>query len=95
MTNEQFIYWLRGFIEYQQLQEQKNPAFNVIKNEIDKLDGVTKTGNAYTIPAGTGEVHGVLNTTEGNTSITYKTNVPITYTTAESKSKNKELKSYI
>ena len=84
MTNEQFIYWLRGFIEYQQLQEQKNPAFNVIKNEIDKLDGVIKTGNIYTIPAGTGGAYGVVNaltTTEGNTSITYKTDSPITYTT--------------
>ena len=84
MTNEQFIYWLKGFIEYQQLQEQKNPAFNVIKNEIDKLDEVRKTGNAYTIPAGTGGAYGVVNTlttTEGNTSITYKTDNPITYTT--------------
>jgi hypothetical protein len=81
MTNEQFIYWLKGFLEYQQLQEQKNPAFNVIKNEIDKLDGVRKTGNAYTIPAGTGGVHGVLTTTEGRTDVTYKTDGPITYTT--------------
>ena len=86
MTNEQFIYWLRGFIEYQQLQEQKNPAFNVIKNEIDKLDGVIKTGNIYTIPCGTGSIgipNGItlLTTTEGRTNITYKTDSPITYTT--------------
>jgi len=81
MTNEQFIYWLKGFIEYQQLQEQKNPAFNVIKNEIDKLDGPIKTGNAYTIPSANPGPFGVVNTTEGNTSITYKTDGPITYTT--------------
>jgi hypothetical protein len=84
MTNEQFIYWLRGFIEYQQLQEQKNPAFNMIKNELEKLN---KTGNAYTIPFGTDETYGVINTgtkltnTPGTTSITYKTDSPITYTT--------------
>jgi len=78
MTNEQFIYWLKGFVEYQQLQEQKNPAFNIIKTELEKLN---KTGNAYTIPAGTGGAYGVVNTTEGNTSITYKTDNPITYTT--------------
>jgi hypothetical protein len=86
MTNEQFIYWLRGFIEYQQLQEQKNPAFNMIKTELEKLNNV-KTGNAYTIPFGTGETYGVINTgtkltnTPGTTSITYKTDSPITYTT--------------
>ena len=81
MTNEQFIYWLRGFIEYQQLQEQKNPAFNLIKNELEKLN---KTGNSYTIPAGTAGTYGVINTvttTPGTTSITYKTDNPITYTT--------------
>ena len=84
MTNEQFIYWLKGFIEYQQLQEQKNPAFNVIKNEIDKLDGPIKTGNAYTIPSVNPGPFGVCNsitTTEGRTNITYKTDSPITYTT--------------
>jgi hypothetical protein len=71
MTNEQFIYWLKGFIDYQQLQEQKNPAFTRIKNELDKID----VKQSVSI--------GVLNTTEGNTSITYKTDVPITYTTTE------------
>lgn len=71
MTNEQFIYWLKGFIEYQQLQEQKNPAFTRIKNELDKINVKQSTSI------------GVLNTTEGNTSITYKTDVPITYTTKE------------
>lgn len=69
MTNEQFIYWLKGFIDYQQLQEQKNPAFTRIKDELQKIDGKQSVSI------------GVLNTTEGQTSITYKTDSPVTYTT--------------
>lgn len=90
MTNEQFIYWLRGFIDYQQLQEQKNPAFTRIKDELAKL-----TDSPSTVTIGTGT--GVTNTYTGNPnqSVTYKTDVPITYTTSEIKPKGKELKSYI
>ena len=96
MTNEQFIYWLKGFIEYQQLQEQKNPAFSRIKDEINKISQLSSTtittspwpsphtnAKPYTIPCGTGGI-GVPNgitTTEGRTDITYKTDGPITYTT--------------
>ena len=69
MTNEQFIYWLKGFVDYQQLQEQKNPAFTRIKDELQKIDGKQSVSI------------GVLNTTEGQTSITYKTDSPVTYTT--------------
>lgn len=69
MTNEQFIYWLKGFIDYQQLQEQKNPAFTRIKDELQKIDGKQSVSI------------GVLNTTEGRTDITYKTDSPVTYTT--------------
>ena len=76
MTNEQFIYWLKGFIDYQQLQEQKNPAFTRIKNELDKIDIKQSTSI------------GVVNTAEGSTSVTYKTDTPITYTTVQSKPKN-------
>ena len=87
MTNEQFIYWLKGFIDYQQLQEQKNPAFTRIKDELAKLNEVNiETGTSHT------------NTYTGgvpNQSVTYKTDVPVTYTTADSKPKSKELKSYI
>ena len=92
MTNEQFIYWLRGFIDYQQLQEQKNPAFNIIKTELEKLN--VKTGKPYTIPCGTGGPNGIatLTTTEGRTDITYKTDGPITYTT---KQNSKATNSYI
>jgi len=69
MTNEQFIYWLKGFIEYQQLQEQKNPAFNVIKDELDKVLDLSSNiiatsqwqstdinAKPYTIPCGTGGI---------------------------------------
>lgn len=71
MTNEQFIYWLKGFIDYQQLQEQKNPAFTRIKDELAKVD--VKQSVSIGVP---------------NTTTTYKTDVPVTYTTAESKPKN-------
>jgi hypothetical protein len=87
MTKEQFIYWLKGFIDYQQLQEQKNPAFTRIKDELAKV-GDTLHGASI----------GVCNTSTGevpNQSVTYKTNVPVTYTIAEDKPKSKELKSYI
>jgi hypothetical protein len=53
----------------------------MIKNELEKLN---KTGTAYTIAAGTVGAYGVVNTvttTPGTTSITYKTDNPITYTT--------------
>lgn len=68
MTNEQFIYWLKGFIDYQQLQEQKNPAFTRIKEELQKIN---VPNNAI----------GVLNTdSNGTTNATYKTNDSVTYT---------------
>jgi hypothetical protein len=69
MTNEQFIYWLKGFIDYQQLQEIKNPAFNVIKDELNKVSDLSSTtittshrpsphtnAKPYTIPCGTGGI---------------------------------------
>ena len=85
MTNEQFIYWLKGFIDYQQLQEQRNPAFTRIKDEIDRLPEFSKSGNS--VEVGTG------GTGYTNQTATYKTDVPFTYTTAENK--KKEIKSYI
>lgn len=68
MTQEQFIYWLRGFIDYQQLQEQKNPAFTRIKDELNKVSDM--------VTIGTTDV-------TGNVTTTYKTDVPVTYTTKE------------
>jgi len=69
MTNEQFIYWLKGFIDYQQLQEIKNPAFNVIKDELNKVSDLSSNivatspwpspltdAKPYTIPCGTGGI---------------------------------------
>ena len=69
MTQEQFIYWLKGFIDYQQLQEQKNPAFSRIKDEINKISELSSTtittspwpspltnAKPFTIPCGTGGI---------------------------------------
>ena len=69
MTQEQFIYWLKGFIDYQQLQEQKNPAFSRIVNEINKISDLSSNNGTtshwtstdinakpYTIPCGTGGI---------------------------------------
>ena len=57
MTQEQFIYWLKGFIEYQQIQEQKNQAFNVIKDEINKISDLTNNG-ATTSPWTSTDING-------------------------------------
>jgi hypothetical protein len=69
MTQEQFIYWLKGFIEYQQLQEQKNPAFTRIKDELNKVSDLNSNnltaapwastdinGKPFTIPCGQGGI---------------------------------------
>jgi hypothetical protein len=73
MTHEQFIYWLKGFIDYQQLQEQRNPAFTRIKDELNKVSDISTIGT-------------------GNSTVTYKTDNPITYTT---KQNSKATNSYI
>lgn len=95
MTSKEFIYWLKGFIDYQQLQEQKNPAFTRIKDELTKVSDFSNeqsifnfgtkdiNGKPITNPCLTGGV-GVLTTCEGgSTTVTYKTDSPITYTTNE------------
>jgi hypothetical protein len=89
MTNEQFIYWLKGFIDYQQLQEQKNPAFTRIKDQLNELNKVSiKNDNRNAAPWPSTDMNGnpigVLNTGEtGNSTMTYKTDVPVTYTTKQ------------
>jgi hypothetical protein len=104
MTNEQFIYWLKGFIDYQQLQEQKNPAFTRIKDQLNELNKVSiKNDNRTTAPWPSTDMNGtpigvpngtgLLNTGEtGNSTLTYKTDVPVTYTT---KQNSKATNSYI
>jgi hypothetical protein len=73
MTNEQFIYWLKGFIDYQQLQEQRNPAFTRIKDELQTIEQFSKNEIEVSL----------LNTGEtGNSNVTYKTD-SVTYTTKE------------
>jgi hypothetical protein len=96
MTQEQFIYWLKGFIDYQQLQEQKNPAFTRIKDQLNELNKVSiKNDNRTAAPWPSTDMNGtpigvpngttaVITTCENsNSSITYKTDNPITYTTKE------------
>ena len=95
MTSKEFIYWLKGFIDYQQLQEQKNPAFTRIKDELMKVSDFSNeqsifnfgtkdiNGNPFTIPCATGSI-GVINTGQSGTSTaTYKTDSPVTYTTKQ------------
>ena len=74
MTSKEFIYWLKGFIDYQQLQEQKNPAFTRIKDELVKVSDFNTNGATA-----------LLTTCEdgGNSTVTYKTDSPITYTTKQ------------
>ena len=88
MTSNEFIYWLKGFVDNQLLNESENPQFNRIKDELMKVSDYTNSfgtrdinGKTISIPCGTDGV-GVLNTGQsGVSTATYKTDVPFTYTT--------------
>ena len=51
MTSKEFIYWLKGFIDYQQLQEQKNPAFTRIKDELVKVSDFSNEQSIFNFGA--------------------------------------------
>lgn len=79
MTTSEFIHWLRGFVDYQQLQGNNNPAFNTIKSRLDEVNDVPKAKH-YTIAAS--DAVNISNSGKfENGSVTYKTDAPITYTT--------------
>lgn len=79
MTANEFIHWLRGFVDYQQLQGNQNPAFNTIKKNLNEINDVVP-GKSYTIKAS--DALNVTNSPnfEGNSTATYNTDIPTTPT---------------
>jgi hypothetical protein len=81
MTSNEFLHWLRGFIDYQQLQGNTNPAFNTINNRLDEVSDVVKS-KTYKVKASDSINVSNSGNFETNQSVTYKTDTPITYTTS-------------
>jgi hypothetical protein len=79
MTSNEFLHWLRGFIDYQQLQGNTNPAFNTINNRLDEVSDVVKS-KTYKVKASDSMNVSNSGNFETNQSVTYKTDTPITYT---------------
>jgi alcohol dehydrogenase YqhD (iron-dependent ADH family) len=77
MTPNEFVIWLRGFVQASSNFTLTPKQFDDLKEQLDKV----KESNTYTIQIGTGGT-GVLNTTANiNGGMTYNNDVPTTLTT--------------